>query len=565
MKWLEANKLEKLTLAREADYPQMAMSLTTTLVNKTGSWRIFRPIYLDKMPPCNDACPAFEKIQGYMELVKQKRFAEGYNLILEDNPFPSITGRVCYHPCESACNRKEYDEPLGIQGVERFLGDYGLKKFKYKKPKTENKKGKIAIVGSGPAGLTAAYYLQEKGYSVTIFEHFPLPGGMLRYGIPEYRLPKTVLNQEIKKVESLGVKIKTNQTLGKDFSLDDLRREYNAVLLAIGAHKSRRLGIPGDSHKWVIQGLDFLRRVNNGIRPRIGKDVLVIGGGNTAIDAARCARRIGASVRILYRRTRPEMPAISEEVEAALKEGVSIEYLIAPVSLKKVKKVKLECVRMRLGEPDESGRRKPIPIKNSNFYIDCDSVITAIGEAVDLSCLESSQLPITDGETVSADEWGRTSIEALFSAGDCVTGPLTVVEAIGQGKRVSMAIDAFLSKTDLPIWKKEAELAKFANLNADYFEKEARRKNPELELAQRKRNFQEVYKGYDEKLVVSEAARCFSCGVCNKCDNCFVFCPDLSVLKTQKGYEFDYDFCKGCGVCAQECPRYAISMIEEER
>lgn len=562
MKWLDFEKPPEIILEREPNYPPWAISLTNTLVNRTGSWRIFRPKYLDKTPPCNDACPAHEKIQGYLELVKQKRYLEAYELIIQDNPFPAITGRVCFHPCEAACNRKEYDEPLGIHNVERFLGDYGLKKAKLTKANSAIGKY-IAIIGSGPAGLTCGYYLAKIGYQVTIFEHFNLPGGMLRVGIPSYRLPKDILDKEIKKLEVLRVKIKTNTTLGKDIVLDEIRHNFDVVFIATGAHKSRSLDLPNEATKGTYSGLEFLAQVNLGKRPRIGKEVLVIGGGNTAIDAARSALRLGAKPKILYRRTRNEMPAVVDEVCEAEKEGIPILFLVAPVKIiKRLGRVtKLECQKMKLGKPDASGRRRPVPIKGSNFQINCDSIITAIGEQVDLSYL-TDDIKNT-GWSIDADEWGRTSVANVFAAGDCVTGPKMVVDAIGAGKRVALAIDAFLTGKALKSEPK-SEIVQFVNLNLAYFEPAPRAVLPSLTIKERKKNFKEVHLGYDETLTQTEAARCFSCGVCNKCDNCFVFCPDLAVMKSDDKYEFDYDYCKGCGVCASECPRYAITMEEEE-
>lgn len=562
MKWLDSEKPPKVILEHEPDYPLWAVSLTNTLVNRTGSWRIFKPRYLDKLPPCNDACPAHEKIQGYMELVKQKKYLEGYELIIQDNPFPAITGRVCFHPCEAACNRKEYDEALGVHNVERFLGDYGLKKAKREKPVTQISK-QIAIVGSGPAGLSCAYYLAKRGYRVTIFEHFSLPGGMLRVGIPSYRLPKHILDKEIKKLEALGVKIKTNTTLGKNITIDELRNSFDGVFIATGAHESRNLGVPNEEVKGVYSGLEFLAQINLGKRPRIGKEVLVVGGGNTAIDAARSALRLGAQPKILYRRTRQEMPAVADEVFEAENEGIPIHFLVAPVKVIKSKghATKLECQKMKLGAPDASGRRRPVPVKGSNFRISCDSIISAIGEQIELSYLTEDIK--NNGWSIEADEWGRTSVANVFAAGDCVTGPKMVVDAIGAGKRVAMAIDSYFSGKEIKTEPKP-ELAQFANLNLAYFELVPRNTMPSLVIKERKKNFKEVHLGYNEPLTQTEAERCFSCGVCNKCENCFVFCPDLAVMKTEDKYEFDYDFCKGCGVCAYECPRYAISMEEEE-
>jgi 2-oxoacid:acceptor oxidoreductase delta subunit (pyruvate/2-ketoisovalerate family) len=563
MKWLEAEQPTIPVLERESDYPPMAVSLTTTLVNKTGSWRIFRPIYDNKLPSCNAECPAREQIQRYLDLAEQKRYLEAYQLILEDNPFPAITGRVCYHPCEGACNREEFDEALGIHNVERFLGDYGTAKAPRPKPAIRRPET-VAIIGSGPAGMTAAYYLALRGYPVTIFEAAGKPGGMLRLGIPEYRLPRIVLDREFRKLKALGVKIRANAQIGTKIRLLDLRRQYQIVILAHGAHQSRELGVPGQETRGVMSGLEFLAQINLGKRPRIGRKVAVIGGGNTAIDAARSAIRLGARAHILYRRTRAEMPAVADEVEEALREGIPVEFLVAPerVIRSRGRVSGLVLIRMKLGKPDESGRRRPVPVRGSDFRMKFNTIITAIGEQVDLSLLEEE---IQDtGWSVKADRWGRTSIAGIYAAGDCVTGPKTVVEAIGMGRRVARAIDSHVTQQPLPP-QEEKEIARFVNLNLAYFEHGARVALPALELKDRKRSFQEVHLGYSAADAREEAARCFSCGVCDRCDNCYIFCPDMSVLKKDDYYECDYDFCKGCGVCAQECPRNAITMIEERK
>lgn len=550
----------------DIDYSLGAISCETTLLNKTGTWRNFRPVYENKLPPCSDGCPASEDIQKYIDFIVNGKYEEAYHVILEKNPFPSITGRVCYHPCETACNRKDFDEPLAIHNIERFIGDYGLKKVE---KKTMNRKEikslkslKAAIIGSGPAGMSCAYYLAKAGIPVDVFERDDQPGGLLRTGIPRYRLPKNILNDEISKLEKLGVTFITNKYLGRDIMLEDLREKYAAVFLGVGAQSEKALKIPCEDVRGVFDGLSFLRDVNSRNNIKLGKKVLVIGGGFTAVDCARSAARLGKDVTILYRRTKCEMPASIEEVESAEGEGVKIRFLTAPlrVLVNGNRTTRgLECIKMKLGEPDDSGRRKPIPIGGSNFKIFADTIIKAVGEFVDLNSLPKE---ITKtGWGIKTSKWGETNLEKVYAGGDCTTGPKTVVEAIASGRG---AAEKILS--ELGIKKLQAEnirkVVNFSGINTAYFENAARIQQGHLN-GQMNKSFREVNQGYKEDELRSEASRCFSCGVCNYCDNCFVFCPDISVRKLNEGYEFIYDYCKGCGVCAEECPRSAITMYAE--
>ncbi|MCP2604806.1 NAD(P)-binding protein [Candidatus Aminicenantes bacterium AH-873-B07] len=533
----------------------MPISLSDTLYNKTGSWRTFRPVHRNKLPPCNKACPTGENIQEYIYLVLEKKYEEAYKEIKKDNPIPSITGRVCPHPCEVECNRGKFDEPIAIHHIERFLGDFGLElKDEWN---IKEKRERIAIIGSGPAGLACAYHLRKKGYKVKIFEAENQIGGMLRIGIPDYRLPKNILDKEIRKLEEMGIEMENGVRINYP---PDLLKEYDSIFVATGAHISRKMGVTGEDLNGVISGLEFLKNLNLGGKVKIGKKVAVIGGGNTAIDAARCAMRLGAEVKILYRRSRNEMPAIESEVEEAEKEGIKIEFLTAPVRIigENHRVSRLECIRMELGEPDESGRRRPIPIKGSEFILNFDTIISAIGEKVDLHPFKNIE---TTSWGVKIDEFGRTSQEKIFAGGDCVTGPSTVVKALEAGKRAAITIDCFLRGKPLPDFKKE-ESVSFENINLDYFEKERRIEPLKIDLQRRKKTFEEVWNSYKVETLVKEAKRCFSCGVCNKCDNCWVFCPDISIIRN-KEYSVNYDYCKGCGICARECPRYVITMEEE--
>ena len=560
----------------EADMPTMAASLASTLYNKTGSWRYMRPLYVDKMPPCNDACPACEDIVGYLSLIRQGRYREGWELIMQENPFPGVCGRVCPHPCESQCNRTELGGAIAIHIQERFLADWayekGLKGIPSVSP--DPSAPSVSVIGSGPAGLSCAYQLARKGYPVTVFEALDKPGGMMRL-IPEYRLPREILDHEIAAIESLGVEIKTGVQLGRDLSLDDLK-DYQAIFLAVGQSISRKLDVPGEGVTGVLHGIEFLHRLDQGEKPSLGSRVAVIGGGNTAMDAARSARRLGAEVSILYRRSRHEMPAIDEEIEEALEEGVQIEYLVAPVEVltERGKVSGLECTRMELGEPDESGRRRPIPIAGSEHTIEVATVIPALGQVADLSFL-GKDVKAERGRIV-IDESGAATRFPIFAGGDVVTGYGTVTHAVGSGKRAALAIDRLLRGETLEgfppldhnvhavLKDVDPTVVGFEDLNLTYFEEEPRPGQAQAPAEERVKGFTEVNRGFDEEGAVAEAARCFSCGTCNQCDNCLIFCPDLAVLRDgEKPYVFNYDYCKGCGICFTECPRRAISFEEE--
>lgn len=566
----------------EAEMPPMAATLATTLYNKTGSWRYMRPLYVDKTPPCNDACPAGEDIVGYLGLIRQGRYREGWELIMQENPFPGVCGRVCPHPCESQCNRIELGGAIAIHVQERFLADWayerGLRDLKGLKgipsDPLDPSVPSVAIIGSGPAGLSCAYQLARKGYPVTVFEAQDKPGGMMRL-IPEYRLPREILGYEIAAIESLGVEIRTGVRLGKDLSLDDLK-DYKAILLAVGQSVSRKLGVSGEKATGVLHGIEFLRRLDQGEKPSLGSKVAVIGGGNTAMDAGRSARRLGAEVSILYRRSRHEMPASDEEIEEALEEGIQIEYLVAPVEVltKKGQVSGLKCTKMQLGEPDESGRRRPVPVSGSEYTIKVDTVIPALGQVADLSFLEKDIK--TEREYIVVDDSGATTRLPIFAGGDVATGYGTVTHAVGSGKRAALAIDHLLRGETLegfpPLDRNvhavprdmAAIVVSFGDLNLVYFEEEPRPRQAQAPAKERVKDFTEVNRGFDEEIAIAEAARCFSCGTCNQCDNCLIFCPDLAVLRDgEKPYVFNYDYCKGCGICFTECPRRAISFEEE--
>ncbi|MBI5603699.1 MAG: FAD-dependent oxidoreductase, partial [Deltaproteobacteria bacterium] len=480
------------------------------------------------------------------------------------SPLPSVCGRVCFHPCEQNCNRKEYDEAVSIHTIERFLADYGAK-TRLRMSTTPSQGKKVAVVGSGPSGLSCAYHLARMGYEVTIYERLPLIGGILRYGIPEYRLPKEVLDRDIQFILDWGVEIKTNTGLGRDLSFKAVKENFDAVFIGIGGPIEKTLGIPGEEAQEVLSGLRFLSRLNQGDSFRIGQKVAVIGGGNTAIDCARSARRLGAKVQLIYRRTREEMPAVEMEIAAAEQEGVDFIFLASPVKahLKKGNAIQLECRRMRPGEVQADGRRQSIPSEGLNFFIEVDSVITALGSGVENASL--TEAIETGNGLFRIDQEGRTNIPRVYAGGDCVDQPRTVVQAVGAGRRAAFGLDLELG----PYKKSQAlpddGIVRFQEINPYYFPVGRKVQEFISPVRERVSNFKEVTRGYSEQMAREEARRCFNCGICTECNTCLTFCPDLALSKEGGHYQIDYNYCKGCGVCVEECPRGVLSMEIEKR
>jgi formate dehydrogenase major subunit len=500
----------------------------------------------DCIGPCHETCPAGCDAQGYLALAANGMEKEAIRLIKETLPLPASLGRVCPHPCEEECRRNLVDEPISICAVKRYLADLDLDSGNSYRPRLRALSGKrVAVVGGGPAGLTAAYYLRQMGHAVTILESLPKLGGWLRYGIPAYRLPKDILDREIETITSLGaIEVRTGQRLGKDFLLEDLRRDYHAVFLAFGAHASIAMGVEGEALPEVIAGIDFLKSLALGEKVEVGSRVASIGGGNTAIDAARSALRLGAAeVTIFYRRTETEMPANPAEVEEARREGVRFEFLAAPVQILACTldaKGGVVCQRMALGEPDASGRRRPVPIPDANFQVEADTIIACIGQRPDVSALEKeSGLQLGRGATLDADpETGATSLAGVFAAGDLVTGAATVVEAIGGAHKAALTIDRYLRAPDA-VWPPKRSPRPFnifkgatledlpASLYADR-PKQARAPMPMLEVGQRQ-GFNEVELGLEPEQVKAEALRCLECG-----------CADVAECKLRV-YASDYE------------------------
>jgi NADPH-dependent glutamate synthase beta subunit-like oxidoreductase len=528
----------------------------SSLANRTGSWRTVRPEYIDRLPPCNHACPAGENIQGWLFHAEAGDYEQAWRVLTRDNPLPATMGRVCYHPCESACNRGHIDESVGINAVERFLGDEALRR-RWRFEPVETATGKrVLVVGAGPSGLSAAYHLRRMGHAVTIHEAGPVAGGMMRFGIPKYRLPRNVLDGEIQRIVDLGVALELNRKVS---SVLEARAEgrFDAVFLAVGAHIAKRAYLPAGSAAKMLDAVSVLRGMEGEERPLLGRRVVVYGGGNTALDVARTAKRLGATESIIvYRRTREKMPAHETELEEALQEGVLVKWLS---TIKQAGESSITVEKMTL---DAKGN--PVPTGEYET-LEADSVVLALGQDVDLSLLEGVPgLAIKDG-VVQVDAGMMTGHPGIFAGGDMVPGERTVTVAIGHGKLAARNIDAWLRGEQ---WKHPPshELATFDKLNPWYYTDAPKSKQPVLDTIRRQSTFEEVVGSFDETTAQFEARRCMSCGNCFECDNCYGVCPDNAVTKLGPGlrYAFNYDYCKGCGLCVSECPCGAIRTVPEE-
>jgi len=548
---------------KEMPISSISAAADTMRWNKTGSWRNIKPYYDPKTSPCIASCPAGENIQGYIELARQERYEEAVRLIWENNPFPSICGRVCYHPCMDGCARGPFDGSIFIPAIERFLGDYAIENNVTISSPDVKHEHKIAVIGGGPAGLSAAYYLALKGFRVTVFEAMEKLGGVLRYGIPEYRLPNNILDAEISRLENLGIEFKTGKVIGKDVQLEEMS-EYAAFFVGVGLQKSRVLGLDNEDASGVMPGLRFLEQINTGRKVEVGKKVLVVGGGNTAMDVARSALRLNADVTVVYRRTREEMPAITDEIEEAIHEGVNFKFLATPVevSANGGKLTEVRCQEMELGAPDDSGRRRPVPKEGAFFTVEADSLLVAIGEQPDAEVFSS--LVDLEWGLIVTDEYGKTSHQKIFAGGDIVSGASTVVNAVARGRGASELIEAELTSSEFDP-KSMKKMVAIADLNTAYFMHKKRAEMPQSEGQRGSNPFMEVNVGLTCNQVQEEMSRCYSCGVCDGCDNCFVFCPDVAISRENGTYTIDYDYCKGCLICVQECPRDVLSTESEAK
>jgi NADPH-dependent glutamate synthase beta subunit-like oxidoreductase len=538
----------------------------------TGNWRSIRPVYRDKLPPCNNACGTNEKIQGYLDLVKRGKYLDAYALIKEDMPFPSVTGRVCYHPCETACNRGQYDEAISIRAVERFLGDLGqaLQRDVVKPGKPNGKK--VAVVGSGPAGHSAAYQLARLGYKVTILEKSPKAGGLNRGGIPDWVLPQDVLDREIERLIELGIAIKTNTEVGKDVSWDSLKKDYDAVVLAVGLTEPNSVRAEGENKAGVIYGLPFLRDIGMGTsKVKLGARVAVIGGGNTAIDCAREALRQGAVevTMITVEGNSKEMPCVPEDLHDMLEEGVELIHGRAMTAV--LGNGKVEALQLYPAKFSGAINASPITINKEapaeKFTV--DNVIVAVGQHPSLAWLPAEFK--TERGTIKVDRFGRLGDTNFFAAGDIVQlgsgQPLMVVNAVGDGKRVAFNLDKALRGEALEPRKIAIDVIVDLNrMNMTYFPHFPRVKQGMLNPTSRKKTQDEVILAFTEEQAVEEAGRCFSCGTCNACDNCYLVCPEPCIARSDRSnglYKILVDYCKGCRVCIEECPTGCLEGVPE--
>ena len=534
----------------------ITLDIRSSLANHTGAWRSERPVYVDGLPPCNHACPAGEQVQAWLYAAEEGDYETAWRRLVNDNPFPAIMGRVCYHPCQTACNRAEIDSAVGINSVERFLGDEAIRQG-WQLPAPAPSTGKrVLIVGAGPAGLSAAYQLRLLGHDVEIHEAGGKAGGMMRFGIPTFRLPRDVLDSEIDRLLGLGISLRLN-TRVTDLATTMREGEFDAAFMAIGAQLSHRAYIPAGQAARIMDALSVLADAADGERPQLGRTVVVYGGGNTAMDAARTAKRLGAQDAIVvYRRTQEQMPANEIELREALDEGVEVKWLR---TISQVGDGVMTLEKMRL---DEHGKPQPT---GEYEELGGDSVILALGQDVERTMLETLPgVQIADG-VVQVDASMMTGYPGVFAGGDMVPSTRSVTVGIGHGKAAAVNIDCWLRGVlSTPAVGERVPVA-FGSLNPWYYSDAPHAVRPRLDAGRRVADFSEVVGGLDADTALYEARRCMSCGNCFGCDNCFGVCPDNAVMKVDEahGYAFNYDYCKGCGLCAAECPCGAITMEPE--
>jgi NADPH-dependent glutamate synthase beta subunit-like oxidoreductase len=527
-----------------------AWTTGTTEVFKTGTWRAALPRHISAPSPCHAACPVGGDIAQWIGRAREGDLRGAWEILVRNNPFPAVAGRVCHHPCEAACNRAGYDEPLAICRLERHVGDAALAAgWPLPGPQVE-RAGRVAVVGGGPSGLSAAYQLRRLGYAVTLIEARPRLGGLMRDGIPAYRLPRAVLDGESARIVALGVEQRLGQSLDSPYAFGRLREEFDAVYLATGARRQKRLAQLDYGKPWVMDGADWLARANDGMPPTLGRRLVVIGGGSAAIDVARSARRLGHDVTLLALEAEGEMPAQRAEVEEALEEGVRLRggAMLERAVERGADGLALACTRVNFA----AGCKR---IPGSGFKLEADAIVSSIGQDPDLSALGQMR---TEGALLYADADQTTSAERVYAGGDLVSAARFITEAVGMGKRAALAIAGSTVE-------ERGRAVTLDGIATFYYPHRAREAAQRLAVAERLTGEAEVQLGFDAAQALAESERCFSCGECIACDNCFYYCPDLAVRRVPGGYAVDGDYCKGCGICVRECPTGSMEMVEELR
>lgn len=523
----------------------------------TGALRSRKPVYKDFLPPCNQACPAGENIQEWLSFAQNGQYETAWQKLVENNPLPAVHGRVCYHPCEDGCNRSFMDTPVSIHAVERFLGDLALEKgwkIRVEKPAVEGKR--VLVIGAGPSGLSAAYHLARLGHQVEIREAGPVAGGMMHFGIPAYRLPRNILDAEVKRIEEMGVRIVLNHKV-EDVFEEKTAGNFAAVFIAVGAHISKKIDIPGRDAGKILDALSFLKDVETGEMPKLGRRVAIYGGGNTAMDAARVAKRLGYEPLIIYRRDRAHMPAHDFEADEALSEGVKINWL------RTIKAIEGSTIQVEAMRVNEKGQPEPTGVIET---LEADSLILALGQDTDTHFLRNIPgIEFDSGGTVKVGPDMMTGAAGIFAGGDMVPSDRTVTIAVGHGKKAARFIDGYLRGAGYTPPAKHPVVG-FERLHIWYKTFAPKKEQPTLTGVERVRGFTEVLAGLTEKEARYEALRCLSCGNCFECDGCYGACPEDAIIKLGPGnrYRFNYDLCTGCAVCFEQCPCHAIEMEAED-
>jgi NADPH-dependent glutamate synthase beta subunit-like oxidoreductase/Pyruvate/2-oxoacid:ferredoxin oxidoreductase delta subunit len=538
----------------------------TTEVFKTGTWRAALPQHIHAPSPCHAACPVNGDIAEWIGRARARDFRGAWEILTRNNPFPAVTGRVCHHPCEAACNRAGFDGSLAICRLERYVGDRALAEGWAFAPIELSRDERIAVVGGGPSGLSAAFHLRRRGYAVTLFESRQELGGLMRYGIPSYRLARSVLDGEIARIVALGIDMRCGESIETPEDFERVRAGFDAVYLANGARCQKRLPRLDYTRPWVIDGADYLARANAGVPPALGKRVVVIGGGSAAIDVARSARRAGHEVTILALESVSQMPAQREEVVEALEEGIALVdgAMLTDANDRGGAGLSLECERVRFETGASRGQFTVTRLAGTEFCLEADAVVPSIGQDPDLAPLSAGLE--TDGALLKADARQATSVERVYAGGDVASMARFVTEAIGMGKRAAREIDRALRGTAGPDADFDTEsVVPLAAINTFYYPEQTRAVEQRLPAARRLAGDSEVQIGFDLEQALAETERCFSCGTCIECDNCVHYCPDLAVKREAGGYVVLTDYCKGCGLCVKECPTGSMKMVEEAR